>query len=35
MTQYGVALFWVFILFTVAYFIGQFLRSVVAGTLSL
>ena len=30
---YGIILFWLFILFTVAYFAGQWLRAIVAGTL--
>ncbi len=29
----SVILFWLFILFTVAYFAGQWLRAIVAGTL--
>jgi hypothetical protein len=35
MTQYGSALLVVFFLFTIAYFVGQWVRAIVEGTLPL
>ena len=33
--KFGIIAFWLFILFTVAYFASQWLRAIVAGTLPL
>ncbi len=33
--SYSIVLFWVFILFAVAYFAGQWLRALVSGTIPL